>query len=76
MHLLAVAAALGLQAHIGGIALSVRGIGSHHGSSREGSSSRGGLAQVLLAGAVLLKVHQAAACDPAHLQSYKSILSL
>ena len=67
-HLLAVAAALRLQADVRGVALRVGGVGGHDGRAGERPRDRRGLAQVLLAGAVLLKVHQAAAGDAAHLQ--------
>lgn len=78
-HLLAVRSALGLDAHIGGPSAAVGGCaGGGRGivaCQKQGVAADGGvghscgLTQVLLAGAVLLKVDDAAAGDAADLQT-------
>lgn len=65
-RLLAVVAALRLEADVGGVALVVGGVGGNATARHRAGGSRRP-AQVLLAGAVLLKVDQAAACYAAHL---------
>ncbi len=68
-HLLAVFPALGLQADVGGVAIGVGRVGGHRRAARQHVGRRRCAPQVPLAGAVLLKVDQAAACDPAHLRA-------
>ena len=82
-HLLAVRPALGFDPHIGGAIAPIRGCtGSGGGGGIIASQEQGvaadcgmshscGLAQVLLAGAVLLKVDDAAASHIAHLQQHQ-----
>ncbi len=71
LHLLAVVAALGLQADVGCVALIVGGVGGHIPAGQR-IGRRGRAAQVLLAGAVLLEIHQSAAGDAAHLSPKSS----
>ena len=67
--LLAVIAALGLKAYVGGVALRVGGVRGHCAAAGQRVGRGRRPPQVPLAGAVLLKVDQTAAGYPAHLHS-------